>query len=108
MTSNAKPATCTNCDLKLTKSNTAHAHGDMGVHDVCYKCYASWGLENDHSDWGHDEPVTGCPSCGTFVKPTAKKGHTNTVAKSHTSHAACKHAVTPAARAKCRKERAAK
>ena len=110
MTSTTKSTACTNCGLKLTKSNTAHAHGDIGVHDVCHFCYASWAMENEHDDYDdHDETTQGCPSCGTFVKPTAKvtKPATSTqVHTKHTSHAACDHASTPAARAKCRKERA--
>lgn len=104
-----RPTHCTNCNLKLTKGNTAHAKGDMGVHDTCHWCWNAFGRENDHNDYGHDVEVGGCPACGTYVFPTAKKGHTGTKGpQSHTSHAKCDHAVTPAARAKCRKARNAK
>lgn len=111
MTTTRRPATCTNCGLKLTASNTAHAHGDMGVHDTCHWCWESFGLENDHNDHGHDEPREGCPECGLYVPPTqreSRKGHTNTQKHSNSSHKGCDHLSTPAARAKCRKARAIK
>lgn len=31
--------------------------------EMCAPCYEGAGLENEHSDDGHDEPVAGCPSC---------------------------------------------
>lgn len=107
-----RPTHCTNCNLKLTKNNTADAHGDMGVHDVCHFCWTSFGVENDHYDYGdHDANTKGCPACGTYVAPTAKpakpiKDRTQ-APQVHTSHAKCGHACTPAARAKCRKARTA-
>lgn len=34
----------------------------LGV-ELCPVCFEGAGLENEHSDYGHAEPVAGCPSC---------------------------------------------
>lgn len=78
---------------------------------LCPECedYAGW--ENEHSDMGHgegpDDPQPhNCPVCFPELDPrldTPRTGHTNTVAKSHTSHAGHHHARTPGDRALCRK-----
>lgn len=83
--------------------------------NICEPCYDYQGNENAHSDEGHNEgDVTANPYClicqgapNPETTPPAK-GHSNGIKKSHTSHAACQHEKTKAARAKCRKERAAK
>jgi len=31
--------------------------------ELCPRCFEEAGLENEHSDYGHAEPVKGCPSC---------------------------------------------
>jgi hypothetical protein len=31
--------------------------------ELCPPCYEGAGLENEHTDDGHDMPVAGCPSC---------------------------------------------
>lgn len=36
------------------------AHG-LGL---CSKCLVEAELENEHSDYGHETPVEGCPTCG--------------------------------------------
>ena len=78
--------------------------------ELCTVCleYADW--ENVHQDGedGEDGTHGNCPICHPELdKRYAKKatGHTNTVAKTHTSHADCNHLRTPAARANCRKTR---
>jgi len=101
--------------------------------ELCNRCstYAEW--ENEHSDHAHDridtltvqntifakqsevdayvtetkDRMQGCPVCHPNLDPRTPKrtGHTNTVAKSRTSHAGCKHARTPRDRAECRKAR---
>lgn len=102
---------------------------------LCEPCdeYAGW--ENAHSDHGHDDidtyslenthfttqaqvdayieytkaDMTMCPVCHPELdtrSDTPRTGHTNTVAKTHTSHAGHNHPVTPAARAMCRKSMA--
>ncbi|QGJ92140.1 hypothetical protein PBI_LAUER_31 [Gordonia phage Lauer] len=86
-----------------------------GHEQVCLSCFEAWMMENDHNDTGHDgaiernETVAGCPECGTYDPRPTRKGHSaNKGTKQvHRSHAACDHPSTPAARAKCRKARAA-
>lgn len=78
---------------------------------ICEPCYDYQGWENAHSDEGHDEENyhAECSVCNGTPDPETTppaKGHSNGIKKSHTSHAACKHESTKAARAKCRKERA--
>lgn len=89
--------------------------------DYCYPCYDYAGHENSHCDEGHDDedyemPAdTDCLVCldqdpaneDVKVEEPKKKGHSNGIAKSNTSHAGCMHEATKSARAKCRKERAA-
>lgn len=111
MTTKRTARTCTNvatlasgekvrCDRKPAPRDEVGGHVDL-----CARCYDSWMMENDHNDGWH-EPGEGidCPECGTY-DPRVKKGHTNTKAHTRTSHAACEHPKTPAARAKCRKAR---
>lgn len=100
---------------------------------MCMPCYNYGGAENTHTDESHEyyyaedasaeikaeaekmvaegrmTPHAKCIICQgaedpATVEPT--KGHSNGIAKTHTSHAACKHESTKSARAKCRKERA--
>lgn len=90
------------CDRKAAPKHLVGHHSN-----VCLKCYEAWMMENDHNDYGHDEEgvvTLDCPLCGTY-DPRTTKGHTNTAARTNTSHAACEHPTTPAARAKCRKAR---
>lgn len=85
---------------------------------ICQPCYDYQGAENEHSDEGHEaqEAATGlanpnCLICMGAPNPETTepvKGHSNGIAKSHTSHAACKHPRTKKDRAQCRKERAQK
>lgn len=80
---------------------------------ICQACYDYQGAENEHNDEGHgeDKIVETCLICQGADDPETTapvKGHSNGIAKSHTSHAACEHESTKSARAKCRKERAQK
>lgn len=114
MTTNRKPANCTDCGRKLSSANRSTTNDDM-----CNACddYAAW--ENTHEDEGHDYLGEGsvdndlrshCPVCqgDKPVAPAAKAGHTNTAPKTHTSHKGHDHPATPKARAACRKARDAK
>ncbi|QGJ95988.1 hypothetical protein PBI_YARN_31 [Gordonia phage Yarn] len=91
------------CNRKAAPKNQVSGH-----EAVCLKCFEAWMMENDHNDNGHDEAVADCPLCGTY-DPRTKQGHTKTkgTKQVHRSHADCDHPKTPAARAKCRKARAA-
>lgn len=91
---------CIDCGRKLTSSNR-----DRSNRDMCTKCYEYAGDENWHDDEAHDEtgPVEGCAVCEGRTVEAPKTGHTNGVAKSHTSHAGHDHPSTKAARAACRK-----
>lgn len=128
MTTTRTPAsrTCRDC-------GTRRIDASNGV-QLCGPCYDYAGMENGHSDYGHDlvdaaagkkgwpeswTPTTiiavaasmeTCAVCHPDLDPrnvTARKGHTNTVAKTHTSHAGHNHPRTPRDRAICRKARAA-
>jgi hypothetical protein len=46
------------CGRKLDPTNS----DAMGV-DLCPPCYDEAGLENEHSDGYHDQPVADCPAC---------------------------------------------
>lgn len=105
MTTTRKPTNCYDCGRKLTSSNRSDVNDDL-----CTKCADYAADENWHSDDAHDEtgPVEGCRVCAGAVPTNDQKaGHSNGIAKTHTSHAACDHASTKAARAACRKARAA-
>lgn len=102
MTTNRKPANCTDCNRKLTSATRS----DNEV--LCTKCYELAALENDHQDGYHDDaPDADCLMCDPNARAQVN-GHTNGKPKSHTSHADCDHDKTKAARAACRKARAAK
>ena len=111
MTTKRTARTCTNVatlasgEQVMCGRRAANPMQVSGHQDLCERCFESWMMENDHNDYGHDEPVADCPECGTY-DPRPAKGHTNTRAKSRTSHAACEHPKTPKDRAACRKRRA--
>lgn len=90
----------------------------------CCPCLEEAEWENTHSDYGHDDPdavakgydtadsIANCWVCHPELNlatttPAAGTGHTNTRAKSRTSHAEHHHPRTPEARAACRKSMAA-
>lgn len=103
MTTNRKPATCTDCGKSLRSNRSDND-------DLCIRCYDLAALENDHQDGNHedgDEPD--CLMCfpDARTQHTAKAGHTNGIAKTNTSHAGHDHPATKAARAACRKARTA-
>jgi len=50
---------CESCG-KLTRST---GRGDNELSRVCVTCWDDGGLENEHSDFGHDAFVPGCPTC---------------------------------------------
>lgn len=98
---------------KMCNSCQTRPAGSNNMAELCEACYDYAGWENQHQDDNHEggENLTDeCLVChGTDpAEIPVKKGHSNGIKKSHTSHAACKHESTKAARAKCRKERAAK
>lgn len=104
------PTRCVGCNVRLNSENRASSLGFGIGHDfadTCMKCYDAAGLENEHSDQGHDEPVENCPSCNNAPKMHVEDSSKAHAPKSHSSHAECAHESTKAARAKCRRERKA-
>jgi hypothetical protein len=116
---------CSDCEKRPI---CAEQRGNGG--SLCELCleWASW--ENEHSDNCHDEIAAGeemhisedqltyiressmanCPICLEHTHPRdieVRKGHTNTQAKTYTSHADCNHPRTPKAREICRRARRA-
>jgi hypothetical protein len=103
---------CTDCG---TRRQSTEVIGP----ELCDVCLRYWEDVNTHSDYGHDADsdvvsdeydatnarVNGCPVCYPQLdhRYTKKAGHTNTVAKTRTSHQGHDHPHTPAARAMCRK-----
>jgi hypothetical protein len=73
--------------------------GDEGQHFIAHH-------NNDHEDLSTDD----CWYCHpekdlSALRGPIKAGHTNTAAKTWSSHAECSHDRTPKARATCRKAR---
>lgn len=103
---------CTDCNTRRVSTDPS-----LRALLLCGPCADYSGWENTHSDEGHEsrntvawDQVVGddCPVCHPELDPrntTTRKGHTNTVARTRTSHAACDHAATPRDRAACRKAR---
>lgn len=113
--------------------NKRRARLNDGINDMCTPCYEYAGWENTHSDDDHEGVLAGdlvwgmtthktraefnayvkhlfaeireCPVCqgNDPADAPVRTGHTNTVAKSRTSHREHYHARTPEARAACRK-----
>lgn len=98
---------CTACGIRAIGSGAgddAEYARNMGY---CNPCCTRFDHDNDH-DNDHNRAPEECWVCTPAIDLSAApavKGHTNTVAKTRTSHAACDHDVTPAARAACRKAR---
>jgi hypothetical protein len=86
--------------------------------ELCDTCLEYSDHENMRTDDGHEDneesagfTMAQCMVCHPELDNRygiPKTGHTNTVAKTRGSHAACDHDVTPKARAACRKARATK
>jgi hypothetical protein len=96
---------CTYCTFRPVSS-------DLLEGNICEACYDYQGHENTHSDESHETEGAqdDCLICQGAPDPETTppaKGHSNGIAKSHTSHAACKHPKTKKDRAICRKARAA-
>lgn len=78
--------------------------------ELCAPCNEEAEWENTHSDYNHgpgadQEMPHDCWICFPELnkaKAPARKGHTNTKAHTHTSHADHNHPRTPKARAACR------
>lgn len=99
---------CSDCG---TRPVSTHQRGAGG--SLCQVCedYAGW--ENEHNDNDHDnltadddefEFTTNCPVCHPELDNRVKQtGHTNTAARTWTSHTGCNHPRNPKARAACRK-----
>lgn len=104
---------CTVCNVRTAKTGTGSGVETSEYADMCNLCFTEGGHENAHSDEGHDLDMVdvsdnGCWICHpelnlAVVGPKKATGHTNTVAKSTHSHAACTHNATPKDRAACRK-----
>lgn len=77
------PTKCIGCGTRLNRSNRASVvDRALGVDDTCTDCYTTWGLENDHSDNGHDLPVAGCPTCRAEIAELAQESpHTTDLAE---------------------------
>ena len=94
---------CLTCKVRKADPST-------GEGLFCLVCVELGGWENDHSDNDHegDEPSANCWVCHPELIPgDPRKGHTNTVAKTYSSHAACDHPRTPKHREICRRTRRA-
>lgn len=102
---------CVYCEIRTQNTGPGE---DMAprLSESCNTCYTKGGWENTHNDEGHEDDGAdlslsdGCWICHPELDLTAttrKAGHTNTVARSHLSHAGCDHTRTPKARAACRK-----
>lgn len=48
---------------RICGKRTRETGGDESNVELCFSCFEEAGLENEHSDYGHDEPVDGCPTC---------------------------------------------
>jgi hypothetical protein len=116
---------CAICGIRNvgTGREGTHGHGERDqarVMGYCNPCLAEAEWENTHSDHGHDDPdavangyatqdeLDACWMCHPELNlatstPAAGTGHTNTVAKSRTSHREHYHPRTPEARSVCRK-----
>jgi len=57
--------TCRSCGKR-----TRETGGDESSLELCLVCMDEAGLENDHLDYGHDEPVPGCPECPATPDPS--------------------------------------
>lgn len=115
---------CVDCEKRPVCAEQRRNGGSL-----CEQCLEWAGWENEHSDNCHDEINAGedmsisaekiaeirefsmanCPICLEYPHPrdTFKAGHTNTQAKTYTSHADCDHPRTPKAREICRRARRA-
>lgn len=93
---------CNICNTRLVVEN-----------GLCTPCSEEGMWENEHNDQGHDDAAgdgfdDNCWICHPELNEAQAQplvGHTNTVAKTYTSHAECTHARTPKGRAACRKAR---
>lgn len=50
------------CHTKCGRSLDPSDKDALGL-ELCSQCLEEAGLENEHSDYGHDEPVVACPTC---------------------------------------------
>lgn len=65
--------------------------------ELCDRCYDEGSLENEHSDYGHAEPVKGCPTCGlsTVGVTDGRTQSASTIDKAGTCECATCHHVLP-------------
>jgi len=47
----------------ICKKRTRETGHDESSCELCKSCYLKELMINEHSDYGHDQPVDGCPSC---------------------------------------------
>jgi hypothetical protein len=106
------------CDMgcgRAVGTGTAVGVDPDATGTMCNFCYTEGGWENEHNDNDHTDPdnadyAANCWICHeelNLAQRPVKVGHTNTVAKSHTSHAGHNHLRTPYYRSLCRKSVAA-
>ena len=104
---------CSLCETRNVGTGPGHDADQARAMGYCNTCLTEADWENVHSDDAHQTgtvgDVDGCWICYAELNPNnkpieaPKAGHTNTVAKSYTSHVGHHHPRTPAARATCRK-----
>ncbi len=56
-----QPKPCRDCGKMTTERNSG----------LCARCFDGAGLENEHSDSGHETPVAGCPTCAAEAAEAA-------------------------------------
>lgn len=103
---------CNVCEIRTIYTGTGVGVDEAPrCSEMCNLCYTEGGWENAHEDEGHqDDGDDFCWFCHpelNLAKRPARKGHTNTVAKTNTSHAGHNHPATPKYRGMCRKSMAA-
>jgi hypothetical protein len=115
---------CSICGTRVVGTGKGWDTAQARTLGYCTPCMTEAEWENVHSDSGHadencvangwdtQDSVDACWVCHPELNEAAKDhtprtGHTNTRAKSRTSHADHHHPRTPEARATCRKSMAA-
>ena len=61
---------CESCGKKTRETGDGESQGGM-----CVTCWEESGLENEHSDSGHAEPVEGCPTCAGLYASASEADH---------------------------------
>lgn len=124
---------CIDCNHFLERKADSDQWNEMHEHNACNDCYDYWGHENGHSDGGHEtiflrlfhgrdlDPwmkeeikegrMAGCRVCQGREEGPAEGPEIPAVgadSKGWASHKGHGHALTQAARARCRREQRAR